>query len=185
VSLYRDDILPGFTDDWALREREMHRRMMLNSLGRLMQLSVLAHDHASAIRHAQDILDRDPLREDIHRELMRLFLVSGQRAMTLRQFELCRSALRKELAIQPMRETLAVYQQIADSAVGRGAHESTPAHRLTHGALLGSPHADAARALSRTARELIENARRYLALADEQLQQSLPFFDEAVPRLPQ
>ena len=58
-----------------------------------MQVSTLAQDYSSAIRYAQDMLDRDTLREDIHRELMRLFLLSGQRALALRQFELCRAAL--------------------------------------------------------------------------------------------
>jgi DNA-binding SARP family transcriptional activator len=179
VSLYRDDILSGFTDDWALRVREVHRRTMLNALGRLMQLSVLAQDYPGAIRHAQDILDRDPLREDTHRELMRLFLVSGQRAMALRQFELCRSALRKELAIQPMRETMAVYQQIADSAIGRvGEPEPVAAPGSTLVASSVSAPGDAAGSLSRAARQLIENARHYLAQADAQLQQSLPFFDD-------
>lgn len=182
ATLYRDDMLAGFTDDWALREREMHRRMMLNALGRLMQLSVLARDHAGAIRFAQDILDRDPLREDVHRELMRLFLVSGQRAMALRQFERCRAALRKELAIQPMRETLAVYQQIADSAVGRGhADDIVPNDDLTQRALLGPQRGGFVAPMNRSARELIESARQHLAQADAQLQHSLPFFDDVSP----
>jgi len=170
VALYRDDILAGFTDDWALREREMHRRTMLNALARLMQVSVLAADYPGAIRYAQDILDRDPLREDIHRELMRLFLVSGQRAMALRQFEQCRTALRKELAIRPMSETLAVYQQIANTAVG--VEDVAPA--------ADSPRGNAVR---ESARDLIANARRYLAEADAHLQRSLPLFDEPVPGL--
>ena len=126
VGLYRDDVLAGFTDDWALRARELHRRTLLNALGRLMQVSTLAQDWAGAIRFAQDILDRDTLREDVHRELMRLFVLNGQRAMALRQFELCRAALRKELAIEPMRETLAAYQRIADGAIRR-AGEIPPA----------------------------------------------------------
>ena len=46
-----------------------------------MQLRTLAQDYASAIQYAQDILDRDTLREDVHRELMRLFLLNGQRAL--------------------------------------------------------------------------------------------------------
>lgn len=172
VALYRDDILAGFTDDWALRERETHRRTMLNALARLMHLCVLAGDHGGAIGHAQDILDRDPLREDIHRELMRLFLVSGQRAMALRQFELCRAALRRELAIRPMRETLAVYQEIADSAVT--ANESP--HRFTQAALLapasGVLSAEDA-TLREAVRDLIANARQYLSQADARLEQAL------------
>ena len=176
VDLYRDDILAGFTDGWALRERELHRRMLLNALARLMQLCALAQDHAGAIRHALTLLDRDPLREDVHCELMRLYLANGQRAMALRQFEACRAALRKELAIQPMRETLAVYQRIAESAVGHDAADDgpSPANAPARDAL-APPHA--------AARQLVESARRHLAQADAQLQQSLPLFDP--PRLPQ
>lgn len=189
VGLYRDDILAGFTDDWALRERELHRRLLLNALGRLMQMSTLARDYASAIRHAQHILDRDTLREDIHRELMRLFLLSGQRAMALRQFELCRDALRKELAIQPMRETLAVYQRIADSAVGRDIEpESLPSETPTRDAwpapMCREPIVSSG-APSLSARELIGHARYYLAQADAQLQLSLPLFDDLVFATPQ
>ncbi|MDB5897382.1 MAG: response regulator receiver and protein, partial [Ramlibacter sp.] len=80
VRLYRDDILDGFTEDWALRARELHRRALLNALARLMQLSTLSQDYAQAIGYARDILDRDTLREDVHRELMRLFMLNGQRA---------------------------------------------------------------------------------------------------------
>jgi DNA-binding SARP family transcriptional activator len=180
VNLYRDDILAGFTDDWALRARELHRRLYLNALGRLMQLSTLAQDYVSAIGYAQDILDRDTLREDVHRELMRLFLLNGQRAMALRQFEQCRAALRKELAIQPMGETLAVYQRIADSAVG---HASAPIAAMEKAA---SRDVWVSRAKDRRAgaisddaalspRELVSSARGYLAQADARLQQSLPF----------
>jgi DNA-binding SARP family transcriptional activator len=174
VALYRDDILAGFTDDWALRARELHRRTLLNALGRLMQLCTLAHDYAGAIGYAQNILDRDALREDVHRELMRLFLLNGQRAMALQQFETCRAALRRELAIEPMRETLAVYQRIADSAVGR-----TPEAAVEPAAdwpaapawlTLPKDHAFATPEGQLTLRELVGRAHWYVAQADARLQ---------------
>jgi two-component SAPR family response regulator len=172
VALYRDDILAGFTEDWALRARELHRRTLLNALGRLMQLSALAQDYGSAIGYGQDILDRDALREDVHRELMRLFLLNGQRARALQQFETCRGALRKELAIEPMRETLAVYQHIADSAVGRGA----PAPRAqgwpaAPGWLAPPPdHAFASPEGLLTLRDLVRRAHWYAAEADARME---------------
>jgi DNA-binding SARP family transcriptional activator len=189
VGLYRDDILAGFTDDWALRARELHRRMYLNALARLMQLSTLAQDYAGAIAYAQDILDRDPLREDVHRELMRLFLLNGQRAMALRQFEQCRAALRKELAIQPMRETLAVYQRIADGAVARSPEPAaTPERAQPRDAWVSRAQDRRAGVASDLAalspRELVSSARRHLAQADAHLHQSLPLFEQLVPRSP-
>lgn len=175
VALYRDDMLVGFTDDWALRQRELHRRHFLNAMARLMHLAVLQQDLPLAIVYAQGILDRDPLREDVHRELMRLFLLSGQRALALRQYEHCREALRKELAIQPMRETMAVYQQIAEGAIGHGEMPHVPTARdaawqaAAPIAVSGTWPAGVASAL-----DLLSNARRHLALADADLQLCLP-----------
>lgn len=172
IALYTADILTDLGDDWALREREKHRRHYLNALGRLMQVCALAGDHGSAIRYAQTILDHDALREDVHRELMRLFLRSGQRALALRQFELCRGALKRELAIQPMAETIALYQSIADHAVGVDAAPQVP----TFGSLLPTRTVPQfGDAPLYTPRQLIESARQHLAQADAQLQMSLPF----------
>lgn len=168
VACYTDDILAGFADEWAMREREKLRRHHLNALGRLMHLSTLARDYAGAIAFAQQILDRDMLREDIHCELMRLLLLNGQRALALRQFERCRDALRRELAIQPMRETMALYQQIAEHAVG---HEDTPRAAVEH---IDRPLHITPSSPPMAPAELISAARHHLALADEQLQRTLP-----------
>lgn len=176
VALYKSDILMEFTDDWALREREKHRRHYLNALWRLMQLSTIRRRYGEGIRYAQSILDCDTLREDVHRELMQLFVLSGQRAQALRQFETCRDMLRRELAIQPMRETLALYRQIADSAIGGDPApmqaplriDYAPASALTD--LVAHPAPAGARAM-------IAHARQHLAMADAQLELSLRHFD--------
>ncbi len=179
VALYKSDILMEFTDDWALREREKHRRHYLNALWRLMQLSTIRREYGEGIRHAQSILDCDTLREDVHRELMQLFVLSGQRAQALRQFETCRDMLRRELAIQPMRETLALYRQIADSAIG-GDGERTQAMQaplqfeyvptvLLQGAMSPLP--------ATGTRRMIAAARQHLAAADAQLELSLRQLD--------
>jgi len=178
VRLYRDDILAGFTEDWALRARELHRRTLLNALGRLMQLGTLAQDYPDAIRYAQEILDRDPLREDVHRELMRLFLLHGRRAMALQQFEVCRSALRKELAIEPMRETLALYQRIADSAIGRTAEPALPSFQWR----VQPPTEPVVPAPGQLPlRELVGRAHWYLSQAHARLQREP---EEPAPRPP-
>lgn len=171
VGLYKADILTDFSDDWALREREKHRRHYLNALWRLMQLASLRRDFAAAIAFAQSILDCDSLREDVHRELMKLFVQSGQRAQALCQFERCRDLLRQELAILPMRETVALYQQIADSAIG---HEPNALERLPEeppAAAAGTTLTDSN--AGSTPRRMFTLARQHLALADAQLELGL------------
>jgi DNA-binding SARP family transcriptional activator len=58
------------------------------------------------------LLQHDPLREDVHREVMRLYVGAGQRTLALRQYELCREILARELAIEPMEETRTLYTEI-------------------------------------------------------------------------
>lgn len=165
VGLYTADILLEFSDDWALRERERHRRNYLNALGRLMQLATIRREHEEGIRYAQAILDRDSLREDVHRHLMRLFLASGQRAQALQQFEHCRDLLRRELAIQPMRETMALYQAIAQGAITAAAPEAGPPPALAVAAAAPGPQGEL--------RDWLESARRHLAAADDQVRHGL------------
>jgi DNA-binding SARP family transcriptional activator len=117
LMFYRGDFLSDFRDGWTITKREHYRRTYLNTLGRLMVISALKHDFIASIHYGKAILDLDPLREDVHRELMRYYVLSGQRALALKQFENCRHMLKREMAINPMRETLSLYQRIADSAI--------------------------------------------------------------------
>lgn len=121
AALCTGELMSGSTETWVLRERARLKRLHLNILGRLTLALSAAQNFELAIAYAQIILEVDPLREDVHRELMRFYVLNGQRASALQQFERCRSQLRQELAIQPMRETVALYHQIAESALGHDA----------------------------------------------------------------
>ncbi len=182
VRLYKADLLMELSDDWALRARERYRRNFLNALYRLMQIATIRRQYFDGIAHAQRILDHDPLREDVHRDLMQLFVVSGQRALALRQFEHCRELLRNELAIQPMRETQALYRRIADSAVGlQGSDLSMLGDRRCGGDGAMPPAGVVpvvVNALPQGSSRLepiglLQDARAHLAAADAQLQLSL------------
>jgi len=152
VALYKGELLPGVHDDWILRERERLRRHQLNALGRLVQASVRAGDIDGGIGFAQRIVEIDELREDAHRDLMRLHMLAGQRALALRQYETCRQILRRELSIVPMPQTQALYQEIADSAVARRNGDAVPLAQA-------SQEVDA----------LLAAARQHLAAADAEI----------------
>jgi DNA-binding SARP family transcriptional activator len=130
IALYSGDLLEGLYEDWALRERERLRRLYLNSLARLMQYHKHHQAFEAALACGRRILDRDPLREEIHRDIMRLYLADGQRARAVRQYQLCCEVLEGELGIPPMEETQALYTQI----LGGAEPHSTPA--------VGAPESD-------------------------------------------
>jgi DNA-binding SARP family transcriptional activator len=167
VRLYRADLLLNLDADWALRERERLRRSFLNALGRLMRYAALTGQYDEAIRRAQRVLEVDPLREDVHRDLMRYLVQNGQRALALRQFETCRALLRRELAIAPMPETVALYQRLAQAALH--VDSAGPAMPAT-GAIDDSLRSIAAEGIGSADGGPIGRARQLIAEADRQLQ---------------
>jgi DNA-binding SARP family transcriptional activator len=112
VRLYTGDVLEGVYDDWALRERERLRALYLNSLVCLMRYHATHGAPERGIAHAEEILRHDPLREEIHRELMRMQVATGARAQAARQYDVCKRALAEELGVDPMPETQALLATI-------------------------------------------------------------------------
>ena len=108
IGHYTGDLLEGFYEDWAIRERERLRLLYLDSLAALLTHYSQGGDHDDALRCGQQILALDPLREDIHRELIRLHLQRSHRALALHQYEQCRAVLEDELGVEPMEETRAL-----------------------------------------------------------------------------
>jgi DNA-binding SARP family transcriptional activator len=116
LQLYTGDLLEGFYEDWALRERDRQQRLYLNSLAHLMDYYKQHGAIEASLAWGRQILEHDPLREEIHREMMRLYLENGQRALAARQYETCRQLLATELDLPPMEETQRLYNQIGATA---------------------------------------------------------------------
>jgi DNA-binding SARP family transcriptional activator len=125
LRLYTGDILDGVFDDWALRERERLRGLYLSGRACLLRYHANHGAPERAIAHAEEILRHDPLREEIHRELMRLQVAAGARAMAARQYDVCKRALAAELGVDPMPETQALLAAIKRGAATGGAAAST------------------------------------------------------------
>jgi DNA-binding SARP family transcriptional activator len=112
LRLYTGELLEGNYSDWALRERERLRALHLNGLARLMRYHADHGAYEKSLVCGEKILAVDPLREEIHRAMMRLYLASGQRARAMRQYETCRKIIASELSVEPMEETQAAYSEV-------------------------------------------------------------------------
>ncbi|MFZ4660022.1 MAG: AfsR/SARP family transcriptional regulator [Caldilineaceae bacterium] len=126
LTLYRGDLLEGMYEDWALRERERFRTLHLNSLARLMEFYISQGNLEQGIVYGQEILRRDPVREEIHRSLMRAYLANGQRSLAIRQYNSCSAILAQELDLPPLEETEALYQQIITTAQPQALPQALP-----------------------------------------------------------
>jgi DNA-binding SARP family transcriptional activator len=159
LELYKGELLENHYDDWALRERERLRAIYLKSLIYLLQYYRFHGAYEKASAYGQQILNLDPLREDIHREMMKLYLESGQRPLAARQYGICQSKLARELGILPMEETQTLYAQIFPE-VHQGHLSPLSEEPLNFEQALGQ-----LREVSQT-----------IELAREQVQQTLQFF---------
>lgn len=121
VACYTGDLLDGFYDEWALRERERLRMLYLDCLGTLLRRHSATGALERGLRCGQQILALDPLREDIHREVIRLHMRNGHRALARQQYECCRAALQEELGVEPMEETRALCADLLSAARTRAA----------------------------------------------------------------
>ena len=119
AELYRDDFLAGFTlrdspafDEWQFFQTEELRNELLGALARLAQGYGGRGEFQPAITHARRWAALDPLHEPAHRQLMRLYGWSGQRAAALRQYDECTRVLQEELSVSPEQETEQLYRMI-------------------------------------------------------------------------
>jgi DNA-binding SARP family transcriptional activator len=116
VAMYRGDLLQEVYDDWCVYERDRLRGLALDALFRVMGYHLHRRNWGAALEHGQRLLDADPLNEPVHAALMRCHFGSGNRAAALRQYAVCLRLLREELDVEPMPETVAVYERIRAGA---------------------------------------------------------------------
>jgi DNA-binding SARP family transcriptional activator len=114
LSLYTGCLLEGFYDDWVLRERERLYSLELRGLAHLLKYHRHHKAYQNALACGQKILDLDPLREEIHREMMRLHRANRQRTLAIRQYETCCRILDEDLSVGPMEETRLLHDQICN-----------------------------------------------------------------------
>jgi predicted ATPase len=122
AALYRDDFLAGFTlrdspdfDEWQYFQSESLRRELAGALEKLVRCHCLRQEFDPAIAYARRWLALDPLHEQAHRELMRLYAWAGQRGAALRQYRECVRILDQELGVPPLDETTQLYTSIQEN----------------------------------------------------------------------
>jgi DNA-binding SARP family transcriptional activator len=101
VAAYRGDLLPDCYDDWVLAERERLGQEQTHALQQLAELCEADRDYPAALAAAERLVHHDPLREESHLQLIRLYTLSGDRAAALHAYHACETTLQQELGIAP------------------------------------------------------------------------------------
>jgi hypothetical protein len=96
----------------VIQRREALQQTYLDLLLELARLHETRGEYQSAISAYQRLLAVDPLLEEVYAGLMRSFALSGQRTQALRQYQVLKDTLKKELQVEPEPATTQLYESI-------------------------------------------------------------------------
>jgi DNA-binding SARP family transcriptional activator/predicted ATPase len=132
VALFAGPLLEGFAlrdspefDAWQAFEADTLARELGAALGRLVRALLERGEYGVAIPYAQRWLALDELHEPAHRELIRLYALSGDRAAALGQYRHCVRTLNRELGVAPVDETAALFEQVSEGMLVAPETQST------------------------------------------------------------
>lgn len=124
LALYQGDFLAGFLlrdslafDEWASLERERLRLLALDAFHQLVLHCLHQRHYDLGLSYANRWLNLDPLNENAHRLLMRLYSRHGQRNLALAHYATCRQILDTELGVAPTLATQALAERIRHAPV--------------------------------------------------------------------
>ena len=113
LSYGADDLLPeDLYEEWSRARREELRQKHLTLLADLGSAYESTGANVKAIETLQRLLSRDTTREEAHRSLMRLYASTGRRQQALRQYQLLRESLAREMDAEPDTESQRLYATI-------------------------------------------------------------------------
>ena len=101
VRLLGRELLPDWEEGWIEPQREHFRQLRLRALDALSVRLTRAGRHAEAVEVAQTALAVEPLSESAERALIRAFVVEGNEALAVREYEAFRRRLWHDLRIRP------------------------------------------------------------------------------------
>ena len=102
----------GRVEDWALSEQERVLVIRLRGLTLLMHWYGGCRRYEDALEVGRRLIIADPFRETAQIDVMWLYVLNGQRVQALKHYQAYAELLERELGIEPMVETRALYDHI-------------------------------------------------------------------------
>ena len=107
LALYTGELLADDPyEDWALVRREQTRVLHRKVATKFAQACKRAGRHRESIEQLKTLIASDPTDEYVHRQLMRLYALTGSKFQALEQFKQCRETLRREFDAEPEAATV-------------------------------------------------------------------------------
>lgn len=120
--LYIGEFLPSFFlqhcpefETWLITMQERLREAAIETFSTLAESHLGRGEFHLGIQFARRLLAIEPMSEGAHRTLMRLYSLSGRTSKALELYERLSSLLQEELGVEPLQETIALYESIVEA----------------------------------------------------------------------
>jgi DNA-binding SARP family transcriptional activator len=117
MEVYTGPFFDGEEADWILEERERLHSVFVRAGSELLRIHGHLRQYEEGIAVARRMIAIEPFRESIHRSLVVLLVLNGQRAEALRLHERWSNSFRRELGIQPMPQTLQLIELVRSGRI--------------------------------------------------------------------
>ncbi|MBC8139776.1 MAG: AAA family ATPase, partial [Fibrella sp.] len=101
VDLYHGPVLAGWYEDWAILEQNRLSDSYANAMRRLATILLEAQQHDAAIETARRSIAVDPMREESHRLLIRIYSALGRQTDALLQYRELEAILHDQFGVKP------------------------------------------------------------------------------------
>jgi adenylate cyclase len=117
VRVYQGDLLPGFYEDWVLRERERLKHIYTDRIGRLLDKLIADQCWEHILDWGEHWIAKGQTPEPAYRALMVAHTHLGDVAAMAGAYRRCADALMDDLGVDPSPETQQYYEQLTQGNV--------------------------------------------------------------------
>jgi DNA-binding SARP family transcriptional activator len=119
AAAYAGELLPGFYDEWVLRERERLLAVFERHSGWLLQALRAQRRWTELAAWAEHWIERAPAPEAAYVALLEAHAALGNHAALATVYRRCVEALQRELGVEPAPATRALYEQLRAARPGQ------------------------------------------------------------------
>ncbi|NLH98515.1 MAG: tetratricopeptide repeat protein [Chthonomonadales bacterium] len=116
IELYKGELMPGHDEVWIEDIRRSLAEQFFEALREVSNMMAATGEIERAIEHAHRAVIQDPLREESHCELMRLYALAGRPEDAVRAYENMARLFEREEMDPPSREAWSLLEQARNSS---------------------------------------------------------------------
>lgn len=122
---------------WLEYQRQRRRQRAVHVLAERAAMAAAGQAWPEAMALVREALVRDPLSEALHRQLIRLHYLAGDRAGALVAFDHCEQVLKDEVGTRPSAETMALLETLQQAPAERPPVPGLPVSVLRPPRMIG------------------------------------------------